>query len=455
MKISTMQKMKTLIMSLALIMGTVSQLSAQNETKKYLTTPIKASQLTHSEIQQLHQQVKPTTHSMSISSYKSDNLALDSTVHLTAANTGILQEQDKTEYTYSTGNNTIVAVSHQWDTQQGTWEKLHKKSTRYNNDLQVENYTTYNWNVSQAEWIPAVKLINNYNSNGTRISEQYSAWDPFTEAWKVTSRIDMVLNTDGTIQQQTSSNYDTDSDSWYPVNRISYVYGNDQITEVTGEIYDHLLGAWQPNFRFAHYYNGAGKLNFSEFHFYYNQTWVHQQISNYYYDAAGNPVAELISSLNENTGIFDPIQKTELTYDLTQAINTIQCPVAMYWGISNQHNIFNKPQSYALYNYHDNEWELSDEFSHYYSDIIKPVTEAESIVQLVAYPNPTPSAFRLKGKAQFDYAVVKIFSIQGKEEFSANIRANDEISIDHLSNGIYIYQITDGLHSYTGRITKR
>ena len=74
---------------------------------------------------------------------------------------------------------------------------------------------------------------------------------------------------------------------------------------------------------------------------------------------------------------------------------------------------------------------------------------------IYVYPNPTTDNIYFEFDNLNSATSIEIFDIHGVKLIDRLMNNNKEISINHLSQGMYFYQINNGKKVYKGKIMKK
>jgi len=91
------------------------------------------------------------------------------------------------------------------------------------------------------------------------------------------------------------------------------------------------------------------------------------------------------------------------------------------------------------------------------------LTSSEDLIinsdNVILYPNPTSGTFTLSYNSKFSTlnSQLHIYDVMGREVYTQAINNSTQstINISQLSNGVYFYQLTNGVDTYRGKIVKQ
>lgn len=178
----------------------------------------------------------------------------------------------------------------------------------------------------------------------------------------------------------------------------------------------------------------------------------------YSYDTNGNMIERIDYDWNSDSGSFNNYTKLNFTYDLTNNLSDI---------ILYQHYLFselffpefmvNKPIKLSEYDWDktNNEWFESSYESYYFSD--KNVTNADYIENedISLYPNPVSEHVNVSFTSNSNSAIFEMFDLHGRKLMSKEVMNNEQVSLEHLSNGMYLYNICIKGKWYSGKLIKK
>jgi hypothetical protein len=310
----------------------------------------------------------------------------------------------KEEYTFNLHGKVseYILTNMNWQTLQ---TKLYSK-TQYNYNDSVENVTSelvYKWDIDSTQWKMDQKAEYNYHNNE---SEKITFnWIDSTSQWTNYEKVESINDSLGNKLSEITYEIN-DSNQWIAAYKKEYTY--DTFGNTTKDIYQ----IWDVN----------------------TNIWVGVWKYEYFYDENGWGILDLIYKWDATTGdwIFDE-KNDDAVYD--ENGNLIE---------------------YLVYNWdkNTNKWLVSQKNTAYYSLLNAtgiPNIAPHSSVKV--YPNPTSDFIIFKTQNSIP-AIVDIYNLQGQLVISKKLSDNNRISVNHLTNGTYIYELTQGSQINKGKIIK-
>lgn len=77
----------------------------------------------------------------------------------------------------------------------------------------------------------------------------------------------------------------------------------------------------------------------------------------------------------------------------------------------------------------------------------------ELLSTLTVYPNPANDFINFESNGEIEIVTMTIYDAMGKFVFNGKINLSEPFHLQNYSNGMYVYQLTDGQHTTTGRFT--
>lgn len=217
-------------------------------------------------------------------------------------------------------------------------------------------------------------------------------------------------------------------------NRISVFYD-----------WDSEISAWIKPLKLEDTFDENGNMT-SETTYNWNAVsneWVEASKITYTYDESGKQT--LFAYYNWRSGINDWVgfYKSESTYDYTISASEIRLPYGNF-----THKIVDK----VSYEFRDGNWvhDFTTEF--FYSEIASSYLKELDVHAVRLFPNPATDFISIQGVEGENYQF-KLLNLQGSTLLSKENNGNEQISVQSLASGIYMYQIIDsnGNHK-TGKI---
>ena len=330
----------------------------------------------------------------------------------------------KYEYTYDTNGNLISIIKYLWDTNISQWTNLGKYEYNYDNVGNLTLEINYQWNVNTSQWKNYMKYIYTYDTTGNLTSDNSYNWEASTSQWK---------------------------------NDLKYEYTYDASGNRTSEINYHWtvgLNQWTNGWKYEYTYDTNGNRT-SEINYSWDAStsqWINSWKEGYTYDATGNRTLVINYQWNASISQWIFLRKSESAYDLSINISDLILPL---WY--NDAFFTNKLLGRVNYdwNFTANNWVKSSGDTLYYSGNIVGLNISSNHPRPVVYPNPVSNSLHIDFEGVGGQALFKLFDIQGRKLISQKVSPKEQINLQYLSSGLYIYSITiDGCRE-SGKLIKK
>jgi hypothetical protein len=308
----------------------------------------------------------------------------------------------------------IHKVHSKWDTLNNKWFNDNKCEYSCDENGNLDEAIEYHWDIEKNLWIALNKEEYSHNENDNLISQYTSYWDNYNSVWDTT----------WLIEYEYTTNVD------FPAIEIDY-YWNDALSQ------------WDSSNKIISTYdeNSNPIVRIKKDWDNISRQWISDYKNDYSYDVNGNPVLEVYSRWDESTSNWEYIFKNENTYKNGCKFSDLGFPNMHYYHPYYAENKYDIPGEVNFYLYINNEWNISDKATYYYSD--NPTTSNYKIPKfdLNLYPNPASEFVIIKSDMDLTTAILEIFDMQGEIVLNMIVSENKQISIYHLTKGYYIYRI--------------
>lgn len=322
----------------------------------------------------------------------------------------------KITYAYSETNKLDSVINYYYSNNNNDWTKSTMDQYEYKNDTLIRK-CEYSWDRDVNIWVQCKKT-------------DYFQSD--TGRYGIMIMKDFDVNMDGLVTkedwQKTISIYDensnllnvqnmfwqSESNDWYVFREIEYTYNSDNLNVTTK----------------SYHFEGAANQKVLDWD------------DAYIYDENGNTIDYIFREKEEQTeGWYQ--SKTSYRYDLTCMAEDYNLPY-LDWM-----RIVNKPIEIIGYAHQNDEWVEQYVAYCYYSDnVTTPINNTTSEIRLMVYNHAMECNFQNSHRT----AIVKLFDINGKLVLTRSISDDAIINLNHLGDGIYIYQIASPDFISTGKI---
>jgi len=390
---------------------------------------------------------------------------------------------DKDVYKYDANGLNTLLFRYEWDETTGQLETYDKEEFSYYENGTPETAANYYWNASTSAWIGTSKNKYTFNASGKLTKSLSFDWDQIGNEWDTTYKIQLIYDTILNMTYYNGFELNENTNTWDTANKtintydtvgnitknISYSWETDQwITSYLMETYYDEMGNdtmqmsswWHPIDSMLHYsskvlssYDDKGNQVLSvEYDWDINDSlWISYNKTESTYDAIGNQILCSEYSWNETDSIWVPENIDQNTYDYSYSYNDIFWPY-YYYGIT---EIFsgNIPTQTYSYRYNDTDWIKNEKTTYFYS--IHGVSSLPNIIsenEIKVFPNPAKDYVTFNLEGSFSDLNLEIFDVQGRKVIDQIIENNTPVSVQNLSNGLYMFKLTHNGSVSTGKM---
>jgi len=319
----------------------------------------------------------------------------------------------KDEFTYDSNGNLITQISSEW--WNNAWESFRKEEFTYDSNRNLITEIWSEWRNNAWESFRKVEFA--YDSNGNLIRQNTFLWNRTDSTWENFRKEEFIYNSSGNLITQISYFWDSWNEEWINDRRIEFSYDNNgnMITQI------------------------ASRQD-------WDNAWRNDWKSEFSYDSNGNMIAEIVSDWRNNAWRND--WKTEFEFDLSVSASDI-LPNYFFteeiepWLIAN-----NKVISMKYYGWIGNTWRELEALTFHYS---QTPTNIPNIPEnsFTIFPNPVFENFTISGITE--NTLVSITDLNGRVLLQQMVSPNEQISVGHLSAGVYFVRVNEE----TVKIVKR
>lgn len=330
---------------------------------------------------------------------------------------GEMVNDEKIEYTYL--NNQLSEKIEYYDYGDG-WELDYKTEFIYNQDGTIAEELTYSF---YDDWELYEKEVHTYSDGNITLTETFE-YD--VDEWILSSKTDYIYE-GGNLIEESSAYFDGENFEEYEVTEYEY---DDSDRVVNMKLY--IITE-----------DGGSLTLFSE--------------GEYEYDENGNVVTEIQSGINEESLEFEKILRISYTYDLSYTKDQLVLPQDEddeFLG-SNYNNMV-KTLKMEIWFALINDWlDMGMNGDFYFSQkTISLNVEDIRKSNISVYPNPVSEKIIVNLDAATNSAELKLYDMTGKEVASQNLMMRNELNIETLLPGVYVYIINENGIPFSGKIIK-
>ena len=342
----------------------------------------------------------------------------------------------KTEYGYDAAGNTILIIKHFWDDATNVFFPDNKYESEYDVNKNQTSEITYSWNSSNNTWFPAHKFENMVGSNGQISTTHNYYWagtvlmaDNYIEFTYNSKKLlveEIQYNLADVVQNQKTYTYDTNDNLISTINASGGYLGNK--SEYTYDSQNNVILSLQ-----SEWSEGVND-------------WEMVYKTEYEFDLQNNQSAIIQSDWDTQTNMWTYSYKNVYSYDNTYAITDLIMPDQF------DETLKHKLTNFVSYNFNDDDWELAQEYTVYYTNVTTIGIANRTSNALTVYPNPANDRVVFTNKTS-DAATLELFNQQGRLVYKNAIVMNQPVSVEELIQGIYFYRISGtNYESYNGTL---
>ena len=374
-------------------------------------------------------------------------------------------------FLYSNYRDTVVE-KFSWDNENNDWKIRVKEIKKYNDQNNIIHYEHHliskskkridyiytdngdlaeiinsKWLVDLNKWLQIEKMTKHYNSKGLlQVDTSYTKYTD-SDAWVLKSRKVYTYDTKNHLLADTTYTKQKNAHEWELFSTTKYEYNS-------GYLVDQLFSSWNSDMaklipytrkEILYETNNWNILVTNEYK--WDKTiyeWVIDSKHTFGYDANN-----LLTSITNN--YFDSettTKKNVFSFDYSITKEDIILP-SSYSNFGAFHHKITRNE------YFSNELEKYREAKFYYSDTGSlSIIDNTSQKVLAVYPNPTKKSLFVNFPKTYNQALFELYDIRGNKIISLTINNGEEIKINRLRKGIYIYSIICEQNRIAGKLIK-
>jgi len=397
-----------------------------------------------------------------------------------------------------------------YDTSNGTWIKGFKEEFKYNpSDIPTLSFSYY-WDPESNKWIPEGKIEVEFNAIGNLILIIYSEYsggkyNPYLkreiiyndnvlileeieseyqsgtlyiqnqliyeydgngyiksishynrkaldQQWVYKWKYEYTVDNIGRIIEEllTEIDYDRNADGiinfrdWGKTNYIYSTEGN--LISIVANTWDNVVKNWYAISKSEATYNAKGQ-KLTEKYFDLNNDNDQFELTSddeWIYDSNGNNTAFIIRDLDIASGEW-MMEKEEFEFDLLALAKNFSLPYApgFEW--------VNKPIGFRFYDeFNDPEWNLVESGTLYYSNNI--INNVSSSFQSKLTCLQHLRNFTFSWDTIDEFLTFEVYNLAGQIVYNKRVNKNQTTTLENLSDGLYLYRLSNNKMAITGKI---
>jgi len=391
---------------------------------------------------------------------------------------------DKALYEYDGRGHQVLAAYFTYDTLKAAWWGDSRFASKYDGDgNRVQDLHSY-WDRSFNRWTDVVKSDYVYE-DGLLRSETVNYWDPDARIWyslgtwvyeyadgqlRSKSQSDTDTNYDGEINEldellveyfyddtgnmirMVQSQHTEDQFVWVPIYKMEYTYEDGRQTKSMTLYWDRQIEAWGNSSQDVYTYDAMGNLTsdtYSSWDF-YGEVWIVQGKHEFNFGEEGNLISMIFYDWVDSLTVFVPNMKNEYATDSSMTSSDLILPDE-YPREYFKHGI----TSYRQYDYIDGIWLKTNRGEIFYSEFHPSGIPGVVLPEILVFPNPASDFVTFTGNFSPGKVRLEILDLSGKTLTSELLPVSGRISVQHLSGGTYLYQLSEGRKVLRGRLVIR
>ena len=254
-----------------------------------------------------------------------------------------------------------------------------------------------------------------------------------------------------------SVDWNSETSQWENSSKSEYTYdANGNITVYLYYDLNTIISQWENSYKSEYTYDTNGNPTVGIYSDWNSETsqWENSSKSEYTYDANGNPTVEIYSDWNSETSQWENSYKSEYTYDLTYSLSDLILPDLDWFAPDYSNLIANKPVDYISYDYIDGNWVNDRKRTYHYSTVNVSSVSSLSTEGYSIYPNPALDVLNFSFTSNIKVATFDLYDTHGRKLISKAITNKEQLNLEGLNSGIYLYHLNlDGLRQ-CGKLIK-
>ncbi|KPL14194.1 MAG: hypothetical protein AMS23_04125 [Bacteroides sp. SM1_62] len=389
-------------------------------------------------------------------------------------------------FTYDGKGNMTQYVRYEFDSITQMMVPTKKEDLTFDVNGNITLYVFYEWDQVSGQWVNSLKWEDQFDGNGKLILEIYSIWDEVSAQWVNAMKYEMTYDGQGNITTEVGSYWDEDGSQWVLWWKDEYSYTDGKLTTYLELSWDDMAEVWVEWYKTESTYDGSGNLTLEvtqEWDFLGNE-WINMYKWEYTYDASGNMLTEVEIYWDEDLSQWvndvkyeyshdehgNMTEEVELYWDEGQWYNdwkgvwaydmayTYEDLYVPYWFLYNivDMTFYHKPLSMSEYLYYEATWYLYYKTTAYYSPFQSTAVADIEGSMIKLFPNPARDYLTVTWEDKYPRLDLEILDLGGKRVVFRSIDKNETISIEHLSSGMYLYNLSQNRHViHSGKISVR
>lgn len=377
----------------------------------------------------------------------------------------------KVEFGYDENRNQNLSGTYLWSEEKNDWVGQSQTTRIFDLLNNLSFKTDYSWESTTDSWIYFSMEKPEYNEYGHIILASYYEWDNENKEWKFIHDInswEYEYDAGDKMTSKIKSQWKAYEQIMERTVKFEYEYDEqDRQIMMQQFAWDPEMNKWKPYLRKIIGYDEAGRSNLDTdylWNFSLND-WKMQREYRWAYDDNSRLIMNSNLSLyGEN---FYSGSKSEVLYN---DYGRTQMRADYFWDMNinawagsskKEYTYYDENLTYREVNFRwdaaEEDWQYYNRRTWYYTFDNVKVADDDVIAEngLKLYPNPADGHIRINLAFHGMPAKLELFTMGGQKILSQTVINDEPVSINHLTQGVYLYRVTQDQKLYTGKIIKR
>jgi hypothetical protein len=331
----------------------------------------------------------------------------------------------KSSMTYDSGNHLLTAIDYEPDEVTGVWMPVGKTGFTYDSEGRIQSEGWYNWWLSTNDWLQVQRWDYTYNTEGNLISCVEVSWSIRSQTWGRENSDDYVYDSKGNRIEYLQSLWNDSANIFVVYNKEVYSY----------DVSDRLI------------LTSSKELNSSN-------VWEEFYRSEQSYDEHGDLFQGFRYSAKDTAGNWSVIYKSDYTFNTQFSYSDLFIP-SNFFG---EDGYIHMPMAIVASNWDDSLklWNPKYRDRYSYSGWSGNSVQDAQLSGMRIYPNPVVGVLFVETDNASDPSIFELLDMQGRKVISESLTGlQNQISVNGLPGGIYIYRVTQQGEIKNGRLVIR
>lgn len=351
-------------------------------------------------------------------------------------------------------------------------DEKEKTTYVYNENGLLKTESIYDWHNGQ--WVLTTKLTNEYNMNGVLSGSHLDITSPRFDL-SLKTYVEYTYDEEGKVVETHS--YQCLFNEFLLLAKDTLIYENDLLVADTCYILTQ-DNQWTFYSLETNSYDDNNRLKTNKYFEYGTDSWVQDFGTAYeyenglltatihtWYEGENAETIKYMRTYNENNiltsrilyytesgageePVWSPEERSDYIYDFEMEVSSLIVPDNYEYEYK-----LDKIEHFSA----DGEggWDMEVESMYYYSGHIPTGISENTIRDFKIYPNPASNHVTITTSENYKTITFELYSIDGKKLIERQINSYESVSMEALSSGLYIYNITADGKRQTGKIIKQ